>query len=522
MAIQETQMETYICNAEDHQYIQNMASLLSGNIINPLIRHINLRLSFYLNFELNPSLSIDELNLDDELRNDKAWNTFIQRMDLFIACFNAQLPQLRSVKLTLDVDLSSRSSLQEDMFHRCLESLLQACHSNSTTTAAINSPKISLVFGQHSTINDISPILKTVKSIGKSIHKFKIKRHTGLWYPSRITQILEFIGPLRSLELQDGARINSTFLQTLGNFHGATLKSFRIRDPDGIDDEALVRDLLCKTPIISKICLNGAISTWSRISTGSFYLAFQGKAVRDLDVSNCVRIPPQFFQTVATHCHLLSNLKASHSNISDITIAPLILRKDSRLEYLDLGFCEGISVHFLAALASQDHGLKRLREINVVGCRNIFYNNNFPGGLPRPLMADGLQQNGATFTLSEAQPPVTTTGVPTPATPFNPFRSVMIMATQTCPKLESLRVGPIFSNRKDMLEWCLLANAGVAQDEVELKGVGRWSGSLATDRYCSLEMRVLRKFATFMQDMDPSRAALIGLTPLYYNQNKYH
>ena len=144
-----------------------------------------------------------------------------------LSCILKILPFIKNLVIILDVDFQDATSSDESVYIMLLTKLFSTIADFSNTDL-----KVELVFGEHSSIIDATPILPNILSIASKINVFRILSHTGYWMPSRITQLIELIGPLKCIHLENGARIQQSFNKAISLHHGDTLRFLIINKPD--------------------------------------------------------------------------------------------------------------------------------------------------------------------------------------------------------------------------------------------------------------------------------------------------
>jgi len=476
-----------ICNAADHQRIISLEAALKLTApnnptyqpLNDYIKTVAINLDFILEFQVGPLHYLEELDLSSNVQQ-AAWDEFSFRCRTILEILSS-LPNLTRIKLFVDVDLTTRTLVQQLEVYNVVCKILQhpilSCKNPRFFT-------LELSFGGRSDLSgDLGYLWATFEQIGKFIRKFKIKQHAGLWLPSRLLHLFKIIGPLTSVHLCDGARITPQLIEEIARGSAHTLQSLQIPSPDYVDDESLVTVLLSKCARLRKLGIDGAISTWSRVQSGGFYNQLKCSKLENIDISRCQKLPHQFYKSISMDAHQIGSrivtLRAISSNISDTTLA-LVISHSKFLRLLDIGFCEGVTDAVLKLLAKTGHGM--IHEINIVGCRNV-YNSTPITSIDETISTEICQQPHFIALLSES-----------------------------CPNLARVRIGPIQSTRQDMLPWRLLGTCQIAL--AAFKNGDGWDGSILPDRCYVLESQWVREMKRILVEQ-ADRVDLLGMRPFY-------
>lgn len=84
---------------------------------------------------------------------------------------------------------------------------------------------------------------------------------TGLWPPSRVVHMMHAIGPLHTIALTDGARVNQPLVDAI-RVSAGTLRVLKLGGAEFFDDAAFVEGVMAACARLEVLELDGAFQTW--------------------------------------------------------------------------------------------------------------------------------------------------------------------------------------------------------------------------------------------------------------------
>lgn len=251
-----------MCNNLDADRVNHFRLLLEKETSpEKFVKIVKISLDFILEFQIGPLSYLEEIDLSSTVQQ-AAWDEFTNRMHLILEIIN-KLPRLCFLKIFVDVDLSSRSVVQQLELYNFLGRILEYPAEKQYSPRNFG---ISLSFGGKSDVSgDLALIWNVLSKNGGFVRDFKvynfitrkIKAHAGLWLPSRLVHLFKVIGPLKSIHLCDGARITPQLVQEISDKSASSLECLYISSPDYVDDESLVIQLLSKCHNLKKLTIDG-------------------------------------------------------------------------------------------------------------------------------------------------------------------------------------------------------------------------------------------------------------------------
>ncbi|ORY38790.1 hypothetical protein BCR33DRAFT_421059 [Rhizoclosmatium globosum] len=232
-----------------------------------------------------------------------------------------------------------------------------------------------------------------------------------MWVDAQLTELMG-IGALDTLEVHGAMGLSEKFFEEVAARHGKTLQTLKLTGVRRMDDIALMSRVVPCARGMRVLDLSGSIRTWSR--TMEEYSLFQqgGRALVELDVSQCVGLPAQFFHVLARVSPRLERLVASETCFGDGEMEAL-LHPANRLSSLKIANCNNLTLGFWTVLKSAACYLK---DLDVQGSRGT--------------IEDGMA-------------------------PILAFHSLKKLS----PTLATVSVGPIVNGKSSFSHWCILANA---------------------------------------------------------------
>ncbi|KAI9336375.1 hypothetical protein BDR26DRAFT_936091 [Obelidium mucronatum] len=418
---------SHFCRNEHRQQLESVLQIPTHLLL--YIRSITIKLQYYPEIAISPQTTSEsspmanQIELDEgDLTNmfprilEDAWKEFISRCDLIakiVKRIHTSSKRLEALSYEIDADIASPSILNSREFYYALNRITSSFSvkkESSSPTSPADLKSVSLKLTERSQIGHPLYLSPFITSHASQIRHMYLE-DAEMWVDAQLTELISGIKPLETLVIRKAMGLSEKFFSELALTQSKTLRTLKLGTIRRMDDIAFFNEFIPATQKLEVLEVAGSLRTWSR--NMAEYAQFKSiQTLTELNVSQCIGLPKEFFHALTKAVPLLRVLNAQETSLGDEEFEKLLICSTNHIVELHLARCANLSIKIWEILQALPRC--RLKLLDVAGCQKAM---------------EG---------------------------PSAPMQAYLAMTRSS--NLEKLSVGPLLMSKPGFAGWCVLAN----------------------------------------------------------------